>query len=35
MLTNLLTLIPSLTAVQDAAEPTENEASIAAINGDI
>ncbi|MFK7832060.1 MAG: ammonium transporter [Winogradskyella sp.] len=35
MLTNFLTLIPTLTAVQDTAEPTEIEAAVAAINGDM
>ena len=35
MLTNFLTLVPSLSITQDAVEPTEIEAAVAAINGDM
>ena len=35
MLTNFLTLIPSLSITQDAIEPTEIEAAVAAINSDM
>ena len=35
MLHNFLIILPSLTAVQDAAKPTQIEAAVAAINGDM
>ena len=35
MLTNFLTLVPSLSITQDAVEPTEIEAAVAAINSDM
>ncbi|NRD19311.1 ammonium transporter [Winogradskyella eckloniae] len=35
MIPNILSILPNLIAVQDAAEPTEIEAAVAAINGDM